>query len=55
LASFFFFCMDHGFSQKISRQNVLGTTIPVSLDLQHPLFCWPGPERSPAEPEGRSG
>jgi len=43
-----------GFPRKISCQRAPGTRIAISLDLRYPPVCWLGPERSPAEPEGRS-
>src|SRR5437588_957198 len=49
------------FLEKIPRQDALGTTIPISLDLQHPLFCllaWPGAQpcgARRAKPLGRRG
>jgi hypothetical protein len=30
------------FREKSTRQDALGTTIPISVDLQHPLFYPPG-------------
>jgi len=37
-APFFFLVPISVFLEKISRQDALGATIPISLDLRHPLF-----------------
>jgi len=55
LGLFFLFLSGNGFSLRISRQDALGATISISPDLQHPLFRWLGPERSPqGEAQGQA-
>jgi hypothetical protein len=57
MSPFFFsasFSFLGGFLEKVRARKLQERRFPSRSTYGIPLFCWPGPERSPAEPAGRS-